>query len=100
MQNHADEGVKFYKINEGVNHTVKPGRCYLTLSKSDAAYYRYVMTGKVQSMGFDFGTTQVPDIQEEQQADSTVYDLQGRPVSAMEPGYIYIVNGQKILVTE
>ena len=77
--------VGFYEVVDAIP-TVKPSRCYLTVTGSTAPMF---------SLERGEGTT---SIEEAELTNETVviYDLAGRRVEKMEKG-IYIVNGKKVI---
>lgn len=77
--------VGFYEVVDAIP-TVKPSRCYLTVTGSTAPMF---------SLERGEGTTSIEDA--ELTIDNVViYDLAGRRVEKMEKG-IYIVNGKKVI---
>ena len=77
--------VGFYEVVDAIP-TVKPSRCYLTVTGSTAPMF---------SLERGEGTTSIEDA--ELTIDNVViYDLAGRRIEKMERG-IYIVNGKKVI---
>lgn len=77
--------VGFYEVVDAIP-TVKPNRCYLTVTGSTAPMF---------SLERGEGTTSIEDA-ELTNEDVVIYDLAGRRVEKMEKG-IYIVNGKKVI---
>lgn len=90
MQNLGGE-VMFYPIKEGSTFTVPAGKCWVPASQNLA---------KVRSLDFNIiGTTGIVE-KKTMKADNTIYSLDGRIVTEMIPGKIYIQNGEKVLKTK
>ena len=77
--------VGFYEVVDAIP-TVKPNRCYLTVTGSTAPMF---------SLERGEGTTSIEEA-ELTNENIVIYDLAGRRVEKMEKG-IYIVNGKKVI---
>ena len=78
----------FYNAS-GMTLTIPAGRCYLT-----------VPGNKARALRIRRETTDIEEVEAEEeftiQNSELIYDLMGRPVTEMQPGRIYIVNGKKV----
>lgn len=87
LQNQG-QGVMFYNA-AGISLTIPAGRCYLT-----------VPGNKARALRIRRETTDIEEVEAEEeftiQNSELIYDLMGRPVTEMQPGRIYIVNGKKV----
>lgn len=83
------EGPKFHKIGS-TPFTIPAGKCYANPRAANAP-----------SLTFLFGDKDVDGIQSTPalpvQIQNNVYDLQGKRVLNPQSGYIYVINGQKVL---
>lgn len=79
------QGVMFYNAAD-VTLTIPAGRCYLSTGNSKVKALRIRREGDA---------TDIEEVVEE--GETISYDLMGRPVTEMQPGHIYIVNGKKIV---
>ena len=81
----------FYNA-EGVNFTIRQGKCWLDLSGITSvlnkSYRLDVTESGISAVGCD------PDEPEE----TIIYNLQGQRVDEMLPGNYYIVNGVKVYI--
>ena len=78
----------FSKVNNGTEINGYNNRAYLDLSSSKAFSNNF-------RLSFGGVTGIEPVVNEESEA--VIFDLNGRRVSEMEPGKIYIINGKKVL---
>jgi hypothetical protein len=87
LQNQG-QGVMFYNAS-GMTLTIPAGRCYLTMPGN-----------KARALRIRRETTDIEEVEAEEeftiQNSELIYDLMGRPVTEMQPGRIYIVNGKKV----
>ena len=84
LQNQG-QGVMFYNA-AGINITIPAGKCYLNTGSSNVKALRIRREGDA---------TDIEEVVED--AEVIIYDLTGRRVKEMQPGRIYIVNGEKWL---
>lgn len=91
MLQNQGEGAKFYNVN-GQTVPVPAGKCWLkvtttTDTPSVTCLFRGGIANNIDEVMVDKTTP-----------DGAIYTLDGKRVSRMERGKIYIINGQKIMV--
>ncbi len=86
MQNQG-HGPMFYRVGD-VPFALSAGKCYVVLPEGT----------NVASLRIGGSTTGIESIHNSEfTIQNCVYNLLGQPVSTMQPGRIYIVNGRKII---
>lgn len=88
MQNKGD-GPMFYKVGD-TPFSLAPGKCWLTIPNAQQS---------ALSFRFQEGTTGIGSIAAAD-AGNTIYDLNGRVVTNMLPGKLYIQGGKKVWGTD
>ena len=88
MQNQG-QGPKFYQVDPASPFVLSAGKCYVELPAGTSA----------TSLRIGASTTGIAPAQntEEINHKSEIINLLGQPVSNMQPGRIYIVNGRKVI---
>ena len=87
----TEEVAKFYNIN-GREGTIPAGKCWLNVTTTtDAATVTCLFRGGIAN--------NIDEVMVDKTTpDGAIYTLDGKRVSRMERGKIYIINGQKIMV--
>ena len=86
MQNQGD-GPMFYRVGD-VPFALSAGKCYVELPEGT----------NVTSLRIGGSTTGIESIHNSEFIiQNCVYNLLGQPVSNMQPGHVYIVNGRKVI---
>ena len=96
LANHTDKGVGMYTPTNGENvdeFINQANKAYLSYEQPAAPIAAFSFRGIIGG-----GTTEIEDVESENEEAKAIYDLQGRKLNTItEPG-LYIINGNKILV--
>ncbi len=89
LQNLQD-GVKFYGIGSGSTFNIPAGKCWMSLSASNAKALNFVISDVTGITALNTTTAN----------DGVIYNLQGMKVTTPVAGNIYIRNGKKFAINK
>ena len=92
LQNQGS-GMKFYKILDSTEFTIPVGKCWLEVNSFDAGTQSVTLMFKEGTTGIEGVALDVEVLNE---ADG-IYTIDGKRVSDMQKGQIYVVGGQKTI---
>lgn len=98
LQNQVDKGVAFYAVDTENNQKVviPAGKCWLSVVKDKTPG----ATSRSISLSFPEGDADgIGEIEVAEPAfDGAIYTIDGKRANSMQPGQIYIINGQKVMI--
>ena len=78
--------------------TVKPYRAYFKFVETQSLNFAPAAAVMFLSIGGEYdGTNEIEKVVSPEEVEGAVFDMEGRPVSEMQEGKIYIVGGQKVI---